>query len=576
VTDHNAQAITTICGRLDGLPLAIELAAARVNVLPPAAMLARLEHRLPLLTGGGRDLPARQQTMRDAIAWSYDLLTPEEQALLRRMAVFAGGFTLDAAEAVIPGPDDLGIDLFEGVASLVEKSLLRQEAGVAQTPRFSMLETVREFGWGRLAASGEEAAMRDRHAAWCLALAETAEPDLLTGQAQTTWLPRLDAELDNLRAALAWFNAEGRHTDILRLLSATMEYWTDRPYHDEVRRWLEPSLGAASDAPAIVRAAALELAVYMSSFLSDAPAAVAFAEEELSIARTLNDPFALGRAHLAMGEAWATSNDVARAEDAYAKGVPLFRAAGATVWMAVTLSELGDSRSVRGDVVGAVPVLDEALALHRQTGFLWGIATTLGQRAHAARAQGDQALAARLFAESVSTAQEIGTKRTVLGAVAGLAGVALDLQQPQRAARLLAAVESERESSGAGRIAHRPQTERITAEVRAQLGEPAFAAAWTAGRSMPFDDAMADALAVASSVEEHSSTVRDDVSNVGLTPRELDVLRLLVEGRSDREIAEALYIGARTVQTHVANLFAKLGVNARAEAAAVAVRRGLV
>ena len=215
----------------------------------------------------------------------------------------------------------------------------------------------------------------------------------------------------------------------------------------------------------------------MSSFLSDAPAAVAFAEEELSIARTLNDPFVLGRAHLAMGEAWATSNDVARAEDAYAKGVPLFRAAGATVWMAVTLSELGDSRLVRGDVVSAVPVLDEALALHRQTGFLWGIAMTLGQRAHSARAQGDQALAARLFAESVSTAQEIGTKRTVLGAVAGLAGVALDLQQPQRAARLLGAVESERESSGAGRIAHRPQTERITTEVRARLGEPAFATA---------------------------------------------------------------------------------------------------
>jgi non-specific serine/threonine protein kinase len=576
LTEQYAQAVATICRRLDGLPLAIELAAARVKVLPPAALLARLEHRLPVLTGGGRDLPTRQQTMRDAIAWSYDLLTPEEQALLRRMAVFAGGFTLDAAEAVIPGPYDLGIDLFEGVASLVEKSLLRQEAGVDKAPRFSMLETIREFGWERLAASGEDAAVRERHAAWCLALAEMAEPDFLAGRAQTVWLARLDAELDNLRAALAWFDAAGQHTKILRLLTATAEYWTDRPYYGEVRRWLELSLAAASDAPAIVRALGLELAVYMSSFLSDAPAAVAFAEEELSIARTLNDPFALGRAHLAMGEAWATSNDVARAEDAYAEAVSLFRTAGAPVWMAVTLSELGDSRLVRGDVVGAVPVLDEALALHRQIEYPWGIAMTLGERAHAARAQGDRTLAARLFAESVVTAHKIGTRRLVLGAVAGLAGVALDLQQPQRAARLLAAVELERESSGAGRIAHRPQTERITTEVRARLGEPAFAAAWSEGRSMPFDDAMADALAVASSVEEQSSTVRHDVGNVGLTPRELDVLRLLVEGRSDREIGEALFIGTRTVQTHVANLFAKLEVNARAEAAAVAVRRGLV
>jgi non-specific serine/threonine protein kinase len=538
-------------------------------------MLARLEHRLPLLTGGGRDLPARQQTMRDAIAWSYDLLMPEEQAFLRRLAVFAGGFTLEAAESVMTGPDDPGIDLFEGVASLVEKSLLRQEAGMDQVPRFSMLETIREFGWERLTASGEEAAVRERHADWCLTLAETAEP-MLVGRAQTTWLPRLDAELDNLRAALAWFDAAGQHTNILRLLSATLEYWTARPYHTEVRRWLEPSLAAASDAPATVRAVGLELAVYMSGLLGDAPTAVAFAEEELGTARTLNDPFALGRAHLALGTACAFSGDVARAADAYAEAVPLFQEAEAPVWMAVALAELGDSHLVAGDVAGAVPVLDEALALHRQVGYPWGIAMTLGVRAHAARAQGDQALAARLFADSIAAAEEIGTGRFVLGAVAGLAGVALDLQQPQLAARLLGAVEAERASSGAGRIAHRPQTEHITAEVRARLGEPAFAAAWSEGRSMPFEDAVADALAVAASVEEQSSTVRHDVGTDGLTPRELDVLRLLVEGRSDREIGEALFIGTRTVQTHVANLFAKLGVNARAEAAAVAVRRGVV
>ena len=220
LTPENAVAVAEICRRLDGLPLAIELAAARVKVLPPAALLARLDHRLPLLTGGGRDLPERQQTMRDAIAWSHDLLTPEEQVLFRRLAVFAGGFTLEAAEAVASGPGEPGIDPFEGVASLLDKSLLRQEAGPGGEPRFTMLETVREFALEQLAASGEEDAIRQRHAAWCLALAEAAGRDLETGRAQAAWLARLDAELDNLRAALAWFDAADEPINVLRLLSA--------------------------------------------------------------------------------------------------------------------------------------------------------------------------------------------------------------------------------------------------------------------------------------------------------------------------------------------------------------------
>src|SRR5829696_6978662 len=178
LTSDNAVAVAEICRRLDGLPLAIELAAARVKVLPPAALLARLDHRLPLLTGGGRDLPERQQTMRAAIAWSHDLLTPEEQALFRCLAVFAGGFTLEAAEAVASGSGEPGIDPFEGVASLLDKSLLRQEAGPGAESRFIMLETVREFALEQLAASGEDAAIRQRHASRCLALVEAVGRDL--------------------------------------------------------------------------------------------------------------------------------------------------------------------------------------------------------------------------------------------------------------------------------------------------------------------------------------------------------------------------------------------------------------
>ena len=576
LTADNAVAVAEICRRLDGLPLAIELAAARVKVLPPSALLARLDPRLPLLTGGGRDVPERQQTMRDTIAWSHDLLTPQEQVLFRRLAVFAGGFTLEAAETVVSGPGEPGIDPLEGVASLLDKSLLRQEARPGGEPRFTMLETVREFALEQLAVSGEDAAIRQRHASWCLALMEAVGRDLETGRAEAAWYARLDAELDNVRAAHAWFDAAGEPSNVLRLLSAISGYWFVRPYHAEVRGWLEPALRAAADASVAVRVEALYVAALTTSFLGDAPAAVAYAEEGVALARELGDPFALGRALYGVGLAWAFSDDVARAAVAYEEAVSVLRTTEVPLWEAMALAELGDTRLLMGDVAEAVPLLDEALALHRRNEFPVRIAVTLGERAHAARMQGDQALAARLFAESVAVAAEIGSERFLLGEVAGLAGVALALGQPERAARLLGAAEAAAKTSGFGRIPHAAHTARILAEVRVSLPDPVFAAAWEEGLDLPFADALADALAMTSSVDLGPSPGERDASGFGLTPRELDVLRLLIEGQTDKEIGEALFIGARTVQTHVANLFAKLGVNTRAEAAAVAVRRGLV
>jgi DNA-binding CsgD family transcriptional regulator/tetratricopeptide (TPR) repeat protein len=496
--------------------------------------------------------------------------------LFRRLAVFVGGFTLQAVEAVTSGPTALGVDPFEGVASLLDKSVLRQDAGPGGEPRFTMLETVREFALEQLVASSEEDAIRERHANWCLALAETAGLDLESVRAHAAWWARLDTELDNLRAAVAWFDAAGEPTNVLRLLPAIYLYWFARPYHAEVCGWLEPVLRAAPDAPAAVRVKALHVAAHTAGFLGDALAGVAYAEEGLALARELDDPFVLGRALCGVGLAWALSDDVVRAAVAYEEAVSLMRTTEVADWGGMALAELGDTRLMTGDVAEAVLLLDEALALLRRFESPVGIVLTLGERAHAARMQGDQVLAARLFAESITTAAELGSERFLLGALAGLAGVALALGQPERAARLLSAVEATRAMSGLGRISHAAHTARILDEVRASLPEPVFVAAWDKGRAIPFADALADALGMASPVDPRPSTGDRDDSGFGLTPRELDVLSLLVEGHSDREIAEALFIGARTVQTHVANLFAKLGVNARAEAAAVAVRRGLV
>jgi predicted ATPase/DNA-binding CsgD family transcriptional regulator len=574
LTPENAVAVAEICRRLDGLPLAIELAAARVKVLPPVALLARLDHRLPLLTGGGPDHPARQQTMHAAIAWSHDLLRPEEQRLFRRLAVLVGGFTLEAAEAVVRDPGKPVIDPLEGVASLLDKSLLRQDVGPGGEPRFTMLETVREFALEQLAASGEEAAIRQRHASWCQALMEAAGVDLNTGRAQAAWLARLDLELDNLRAALAWFNAADEPINVLRLF-ASAGYWPMTHYHAEIHRWLEPALRAAPDAPDAVRVDALFAAAIATGYIGVGPAAVAYAEEGLALARELGDPLAHGRALYAVGMVRAFSEDVPRAAVAYEEAVSVLRTTEAPLWEALALAELGDSRLMTGDVAAAIPLLDEALAFFHRGEAPFGIALTLGERAHAARMQGDQILAARLFAESITLAEELGISRYVLGGAAGLAGVALALGQPERAARVLGAMESAGETNGIGRLGHAAHTARILAEVRASLPEPVFVAAWEKGRHLPVAEALAEARAIAASTVE-PPPVSGDASSFRLTARELDVLRLLVEGHSDRQIGEALFIGARTVQTHVANLFAKLGVNTRAEAAAVAVRRGIV
>jgi non-specific serine/threonine protein kinase len=579
LTGEHVDAVAAICARLDGLPLAIELAAAKSRLLPPPALFARLAQRLPLLSGGPREAPARLRTMRNAIAWSYDLLLPEEQALFRRLAVFAGGFTLGAADSIANALEYPPGDTFSGIESLADQSMVRRLHVLGGEPRFGMLETVREFALELLAGSGEEDAVRDAHAAWCLAFAEAAAPHLIAGVDTGRWLKRLDAELDNVRAALGRFAQRGEQTQILRLLAAVEEYWTSRPYHAEVRRWLEPGLRAAPDAPSSVLTAARCLAAYAAGFLGDTPAAVAHAEEALRSARQLGDPFALGRAYVAAGSAWSISGDLGRATAACSDAVALLREAGATACTAMALAEVGDLRLLAGDVAAAVPFLDEALALHRQIGYPWGIAMTLGERAYAALAEGDFPLAGRLFAESIDVARAIGTGRIILGAIGGFAGLALASGQPALAARLLGAVEVAQEATGVGRIAHTPQFESTVAATRSRLGEAAFAAQREAGRALSLAQAEADALALAASFDTSAAPAPSPAKGddrFGLTPRERDVLRLVVAGKTDREIADALFVSRRTVTTHTSNIFAKLGVAGRAEAAALAVRSGVV
>jgi non-specific serine/threonine protein kinase len=535
--------------------------------------------------------------MRDAIAWSYALLAPEEQQLLRRLSVFAGGFTLDAAEAIgqtedggqrmedgtsaLPSPDfrppsplssSFVLDL---VASLADKSLLFQSEATASEPRFLLLETVREFALEELAASGEAEAMQARHAAWCLAMAEEIRPYLFTGSAEIPYLARLDAELDNIRAAIAWLSATKRHGEILRLNAALAAYLAIRPMQAEVMRWLDESLHTEDDVAVEVRALAFAFSVFMTYDLDAGQAVSAYAEEALALAPEIDDPRVLGEIHYCAALAWHYAGDDARARRDLEASLALMRQAEQPIWIATILAELSDFLLLAGDVTGAIPLIDEAMVIHRTLGASWSFAQTLGERAHAAVMQNDPILAASLYAEGIAVAEEIGDLRSLLGLVACMASVALALGQPQHGVRLLGAAAAAREVSGIHRSVNAPLIERITNEARGALPEPAFRAAWANGESLSFAEATEDALNFAATVQQ-PETPPPGANPFNLTQREIDVLRLLVEGRSDREIADALFIGVRTAQTHVGNLFAKLGVNARAEAAAVAVRQGIV
>ena len=578
LTDDNATAVAAICRRLDGLPLAIELAAARCTVLAPPALLARLSPGLALLTGGPRDQPARLRTMRNAIAWSHDLLAADEQRLFRRLAVFVGGCTLEAAEAVGRAGNGPRFDVLPVLSALVDHSLLRGEAGADGDPRFGMLETVRAFGLERLAASGEEAAIRGAHAGWCLDLAARAAPFWHTPD-QRRWGDQLEADHDNLRSALAWLMETADAGAGARLIAAMGPFWFVRGHWAEGRRWLERALVWTAGTRTSERAWVLIGTIGLAVDRGDAAAAVR-GTEALAIAREIGDAYAAGHALLVLGVAAAAHGNINRATILTEAALAAFRKLGDTVPGAAPLaSAMLDNLAAmalgQGDEDRAGRLAEEALALQRALGFAWGAADSLLILARIARSRGDAARAAVLARESLSLAWNERDPQLIVDALDQLAILAAGAGAAERAARLFGAAERLYDllgvPTGSGRHADR---DRAVAAVGAGLGEHALAVAWAAGRALPLEEAVAVALAVAPSVPEAGPAAA--VARHGLTPREEEVLGLLAEGRADREIAEALFVSWHTARNHVASILAKLGVPSRTAAAAYAVQQGLV
>jgi predicted ATPase/DNA-binding CsgD family transcriptional regulator len=568
LTPESTPAVAEICRRLDGLPLAIELAASRVRVLSPQAMLDRLDTRLALLTGGPMDRPSHQQTLRGTIAWSYDLLDEPGQALFRRLAVFVGGFDLDAVNALASyepcvasdEPDNPQLatrySQLDGVQSLVDQSLL-QRADVAGEPRLTMLETVREYALEQLAASGEAAAVRRRHAEYVLALAETAEPRLL-GPEQRIWLDRLEREHDNIRAALAWSRASDRSNGSadrpgrppaelgLRLAGALAWFWYIRCHLIEGRRWLEPMVTGHEEMPADVRARGLVTLGRLMQAQSDLARSSTLFDEAIDRYRQVGDrwwtAFSIGaRGQNAMIEAayqqaetlfeeslalftvqgdrwgvgWSLGNlgraahargRHARALDLLTQSLAIKREVGDPFALALALTWEGRATYDRGDHQRATALLEESLGLFHEVGYPRGVGGATCYLAAVANAQGDHDRAVSLYATSLEVQRGEGFKSGIAQCLEGLAGASLQRamtvatagpgrrQRLQFAARTLGTAEALREAIGVPLPpVDRGAYQATLAVLRAELGSE-LAPVWDTGRAAPLEEAVEEAL----------------------------------------------------------------------------------
>ena len=535
ITNSTALAVAEICYRLDGLPLAIELAAARIKLFSPHAILSHLEHRLEFLTGGGRDVPARQQTLRNAIAWSYDLLEENERKLFRRLSVFAGGFTVDAVAAVTEDDPSPG-SVVDRLESLLDKSLLQEVEATNSELRFIMLETLREYGSEQLEASGEQATLRHRHAAFFLSIAEQTEAKLESA-GQVEWINRMEQEHDNLRAALEWSkSAAGTAETCVRLAGALGLFWEARGYYSEGRELLSAILLTETardrtEARARLLARSSELAYRQSDFsatmslageslaicrqvgdrqgiasaliklgnaateMGNYKSASGFLSEALKTWRELKDKHGIARALISSGWVALRSGKYALAKTRLLEALALSRDLGDTRNIAFELSGLGEVALRQRDYARATQLVQESLELRRQLGNKWGVGVSLGILGWVAMREENWDLAVARLGESLDVRREIGDRSGSAWCLERLAAVAMAQGQMEKAARLFGVGAALRASiRSAIDSADQPAYQSKISSLRRKLGQARFTAAWDEGRALPLERAVAYAL----------------------------------------------------------------------------------
>jgi predicted ATPase/DNA-binding CsgD family transcriptional regulator len=612
LTSEVVPVVADICVHLDGLPLAIELAAARVNLLSPAGMRTRLDQRFEFLTGGPRDAPARQRTIRDAIRWSYELLDPNEQRMFRFLSVFTGGFGLDTATSVLKRSGHGDVELFEIASSLMEKSMLVRLERPAADPRLGMLETIRDYARDELELADEAEAARRAHAEHFLALATEAEVPL-RGAEQRAWLDRLELELPNLRGALRWLLSKQRTADALAFACSLQRFWYVRGHLAEGVGWLEEAISADVEASSL-GARGLSVAAWLSHYAGEVDRAETLARRALTVSRKIGDDRSTAHALAALGLVARARGRYAEARARYEEATGIFRALDDRHGLADALGQAAGAAVHQGDIDSMRAPTEEALRLCRELGDAEGEAYALGAIAYLALEQAEQEHAARAANDALTAAKAVGNRRytaralLVLGILASrtgdretararleeasaictefgdrwllvtttipaLAFVHVDDGRAEVGAWLLGSAEAAREAIGvplparnAGRHAEAVQA------LRRELGADRFATAWGRGRAMTPGEALSCARATLPAAEPATAT-RSAPGE--LTPREADVLRLVARGMTDAQVADDLIVSRRTVHAHLRAIYRKLDVGSRSAATRWALEHGL-
>jgi non-specific serine/threonine protein kinase len=586
--DQNAASVLDICRRLEGLPLALELAAARTRILSPQALQADLSKRLALLSGGPADHPRRHHTIRDTVDWSLQLVDPDELVMFRRLAAFAGPFTapMAAAVAVIdsdapehpsPGANNGSLlAMYETLTSLIDQSLIHRVSTSADEPRFRLLRTIREVAHEHLEASGEAEAIARRHAHVLLALAEEAAPHL-TGGEQVEWLATLERSLDDLRAGIAWCREHGAPEIELRLAVALWRFGYTRGHLSEARSWLRAAL-ARNPAPTPLRVEALNAAGLLASTQGDPDHAIDLHTEAIEISRTLGVRRGIAVAMNGLGDAAAAQGDRTTARERYEAALALFRELDERRGIAVALTNLGNRAWDEMDLDAAVRLHAQARTIFLEIDERRGLAWSAKNLGTLAAQQGRLDDARVLLREALTHYEALRDRSGVVDALEGFAEIAHAERRPEIEGILFSVAQGIREEIGepvpaSMRERHNAGIERV----RRALGQR-FDRIWAEGQATSPEDAIAAALTMDS--RNPPVPLRQREPEVGpahtLSPREIEVVRLIAEGKSTKEIAEALYISVRTVGTHITNIFGKLDVSSRSALTAYAHRTGIV
>ena len=613
LTPENARAVAQICARLEGIPLAIELAAARIGLLSAEQIAGRLGHSLKLLAGSERTADHRHHTLRATLDWSYELLGGTEQVLFRRLAAFAGGFTPEAAESVGAGGSIDEGDILELLSMLVGKSLVEVEESWERGARFRLLEPIGQYAREKLSSSGEAEAVWRRHAEFFLALAEEAEPEL-KGPRQVEWLDRLQTEHDNLRAALSWSLERG--VDLgARIAGALSLFWYTRGYLSEGRTYLE-AVARSGVAPATVRAKALDGLGWIAEPQGDYERARTAYEESLELYRSSNDKTGVANALGDLGSLALDRGDYKQATSLLEESLILHRELGSREGLIGVLDGLGVLASAKGEQEQSISFFSEALALSRGTGNVRRTAVSLGNLGITMLAHGNPGQATALLEESLALFREIGDSSNIAislmnsalaaltqgdhGRVQALGEESLKLLQKtrdtqhiadclgimasaagargsaKRAARLWGAAEALREEIG---VPLQPEDRMVLdpylATARSSLGEIAWQTTLVEGRAMTPEQAIEYSLDTAELLLPSPATYRSGENTTALTPREEDVTVLVSRGLTNRQIASELSISEHTVATHITKILKRLGLNSRSRLSAWVAERGL-